>query len=150
MGPLSLPERGPIYLDSNSLIYSVERVEPFIVHLDPIWQAAEAGRFNIVTSELAIPETLTKPIRDGNSDVEVLFRALFDSRDVDLISTTRDVWETTAHIRGETGLKIPDALHAATALNVGCTLFITNDADFRRVPGLPAVILGDLVEQTNL
>lgn len=149
-GSLSLPVRGPVYLDSNSLIYSVERIEPFIVHLDPIWQAAEAGRFIIVSSELAIPETLAKPIRDGDYVVEALFRALFDSRDVDLISATRDVWETTARIRGETGRKTPDALHAATALLADCTLFVTNDADFRRVPGLPAVILGDLVEQAGL
>ncbi len=150
MGPLSLPARGPIYLDSSSLIYSVERVAPFIVHLDPIWQAAEAGHFNIVSSELAIPETLAKPIRDGNSDVESLFRALFESRDVELISTTREVWETSARIRGETGLKTPDALHAATALLANCTLFVTNDEDFRRVPALPAVILGDLVQQAGL
>ena len=150
MGPLSLPARGPIYLDSNSLIYSVERVEPFIAHLDPIWQQAEVGHFKIVSSELAIPETLAKPIRDGNAPLEALFRALFDSRDVDLVSTTREVWETTARVRAETGLKTPDALHAATALLAGCTLFVTNDADFRRVPGLPAVILRDLVEQTGL
>ena len=36
-----------------------------------------------------------------------------------------------------------DALHAATALAAGCSLFVTNDTDFRRVPGLPAVILDD-------
>ena len=150
MGPLSLPTRGPIYLDSSSLIYSVERVEPYITHLDAIWQEAEAGRFRIVSSELALAETLTKPIRDGNTALEALFRALFDSRDVDLVSTTREVWETTARVRAETGLKTPDALHAATALLANCTLFVTNDADFRRVPGLPAVILGDLVEQPGL
>ena len=150
MGPLNLPERGPLYLDSSSLIYSVERVEPYIIHLDPIWQEAEAGRFRVVSSELAIAETLAKPIRDGNTRLEALFRALFDSRDVDLVSTNREVWETTARVRAETGLKTPDALHAATALLVGCTLFVTNDADFRRVPGLPTVVLGDLVEQPGL
>ena len=150
MGAVNLPARGPIYLDSSSLIYSAERVEPYIAELDPIWQEAEAGRFRIVSSELAIAETLAKPIRDGNSALEAIFRALFDSRDVDLIATTRAVWEATARVRGETGLKTPDALHAATALLAGCTLFVTNDSDFRRVPELPAVILRDLAGRAGL
>ena len=45
------------------------------------------------------------------------------------------------------GLKTPDALHAATALRAGCALFITNDTDFRRVEGLPTVVLDDVVQE---
>ena len=36
--------------------------------------------------------------------------------------------------------------HAATALRAGCALFVTNDTDFRRVEGLPIIVLDDLVE----
>ena len=150
MGPLNIPAQGPIYFDASSLIYSVERVDPYIALLDPVWQQAEAGRFIIVSSELAISETLAKPIRDGDARLEALFRALFQRRDVDLIPATRELWEDTARVRAETGLKTPDALHAATALHAGCTAFITNDVDFRRVQGLPVLILGDLVEQAGL
>ena len=45
----------------------------------------------------------------------------------------------------ETGLKTPDALHAATAIRAECTLFITNDNDFRRVRDLPVVVLDDFL-----
>ena len=38
-----------------------------------------------------------------------------------------------------TKLKTPDALHAATAQQAGCVLFVTNDAGFRGVAGLPLV-----------
>jgi len=38
-----------------------------------------------------------------------------------------------------------DAIHAAIALEHGCTLFVTNDASFRRIPGLPVTILTDLL-----
>lgn len=54
--------------------------------------------------------------------------------------------EDAARIRAETGLATPDALHAVTALGAGCTAFITNDTDFRRVDDLPIVVLDDLVE----
>ena len=102
MGPLSLPAQGPIYFDASSLIYSVERVDPYITLLDPVWQQAEAGRFIIVSSELTIAETLAKPIRDGDARLEALFRALFQSRDFDLIPATRELWEVTARVRAET------------------------------------------------
>lgn len=42
-------------------------------------------------------------------------------------------------------LRTPDALHAATALLEGCTLFLTNDKGFRRVPRLPVVLLDDVL-----
>ena len=56
------------------------------------------------------------------------------------------MFEDAARLRADTGLAIPDALHAATALRAGCALFITNDADFRRIKGLPTVVLDDLVK----
>ena len=71
---------------------------------------------------------------------------MFDAREVSLIPATRDLWEDSARIRADTGLKTPDALHAATALRAGCALFVTNDTDFRRVDDLP-VVLDELVEQ---
>ena len=65
---------------------------------------------------------------------------------MDLIPATLAIWEDAARIRAETGLATPDALHAATALGAGRAAFITNDTDFRRVGGLPVVVLDDLVE----
>ena len=59
------------------------------------------------------------------------------------------VFKDAARLRAETGLKTPDALHAATALRAGCALFITNDADFRRVPGLPIIVLDDLLKDES-
>ena len=57
--------------------------------------------------------------------------------------------EDAARLRAATGLKTTDALHAATALRTNCALFITNDTDFRRVQGLPVVMLNDLVEESG-
>ena len=94
------------------------------------------GQFVVVCSEMAITETLVRPIREGNEDLEAAFRAVFAAPEVQLNPATRELWEDTARLRAETGLKTPDALHAATALRASCALFITNDADFRRVGGI--------------
>ena len=72
---------------------------------------------------------------------------MLDAHEVSLIPATRELWEDAARICADTGLKTPDALHAATALRAGCTLFVTNDTDFRRVDDLPVVVLDDLVEE---
>ena len=147
MGPIRLPSRGSVYLDASAIIYSVERNEPYFTLLAPVWRQAEAGQFVVVCSELAIAETLVRPIRDANEDLETAFRAVFSAPDVRLVPATRRLWEHTARLRAETGLKTPDALHAATALQTGCELFITNDTDFRRVQSLPVVILDDILAE---
>ena len=147
MGPLTLPTHGPVYLDANGFIYSVERVEPYRTLLEPMWRQARTGEFDVASSDITVLETLVKPLREGDEVVEVLLRSMFDAHEVSLIPATRELWEDAARIRADTGLKTPDALHAATALNADCALFITNDTDFRRVEGLPIVVLGDLLAE---
>lgn len=48
----------------------------------------------------------------------------------------RPVAERAGRIRHDLGIRLPDALIAATALVHGLTLDTRNLADFRRVPGL--------------
>ena len=147
MGTITLPSSGSIYLDTSAVIYSVERNEPYFTLLAPAWQQAEAGHFVLVCSELVVSEALVRPIRVGDADLEGAFRAVFAAPEVQLVATTRQIWEDTARLRAETGLKTPDALHAATALRAGCALFITNDTDYRRVDGLSVVVLDDLLPE---
>lgn len=145
MGSLTLPPSGPVYLDANGFIYSAEHIEPYRTLLEPVWLAAQAGQFEIVSSELVILETLVKPLRESDAVLENVFRALLSAREVRLIPATALLWEQAARLRTATGLKTPDALHAATALAAGSTLFLTNDLGFRRVSGLSVVILSEIV-----
>ena len=146
MGQLMLPTEGSVYVDANAIIYSVERVEPYRELLAPMWEGARAGRFTLASSELVALETLIRPLRDGNARLEMLFRSILAAEEMDLIPATLATWEDAARLRATTGVATSDALHAATALGAGCSLFITNDSDFRRVNGLPLIVLDDLVE----
>lgn len=51
---------------------------------------------------------------------------------------SRDVLLAAARLRAEIGLKLPDAIHVATAQLTGCDQFLTNDA---RVPALPGLVI---------
>ena len=134
MGPLALPLAGLVYLDAIGLIYSVEQVEPYRTLLEPMWQEAQDGNLTIVSSPVLVVEALVKPLRDGNTEIEMQYRELFGANAVRLLEASYVVFEDAARLRAETGLAIPDALHAATALRAGCALFVTNDSDFRRRP----------------
>ena len=149
MEPLTLPDSGLIYLDASVLIYSVERIEPYRTLLEPMWRHAQDGKLSIVSSPIIVVETLVKPLQDGNTDIEMQYRELFGSNAVVLLDAPYAVFEDAARLRADTGLQTPDALHAATALDAGCALFLTNDTDFRRVPRLPVVVLDDLLEEEN-
>ena len=149
MGPLALPAAGLVYLDASSLIYSVERVEPYRTLLEPMWQGAQDGNLTIVSSPILVLEALVKPLRDGNVEIEMQYRDLFEANAVRLLEASYEVFEDAARLRAEMGLATPDALHAATALRAGCALFITNDTDYRRVEGLPIVVLDDLLEEES-
>lgn len=57
----------------------------------------------------------------------------------ELVPVTSTIADEGARIRRETGLKLPDALIAATALLQSVALVTANGKDFRRVPGLALV-----------
>lgn len=146
MGSLILPASGSVYLDANCLIYSYEIVEPYSTLLKPVWDNATPTTFSIVTSELSLLEVLVKPFRTGNNRLEAGFRALLlGSADLRMIPITQPILERAARLRATTNLKTPDALHAATALDAGAALFLTNDPAFRRASGLAVTVLSDLL-----
>ena len=92
-----------------------------------------------------ILESLVKPLREEDIVVETQFYSPIGAKAVRLIPTTRQPWEEATRLRARTGLKTPDALHAAAALHAECTLFIANDNDFRRIGSLDVVVLDGLL-----
>jgi predicted nucleic acid-binding protein len=146
MGQLKLPSAGPIYADTNAIIYRVERIEPYLTAAAPLWDALDAGLMQVVTSELTLLEVLVKPLRDGNMTLVSLFRTvLFGTTGLTSLPITRTILESAAQLRAAHLLKTPDAIQAATALAAGSSLFVSNDAAFRRVPDLPVAVLSEVV-----
>ena len=88
MGALSVPASGLVYLDANTVIYAVERIEPYCTLLEPVWQVAHQRQISLVTSELTWLETLVKPLRDNNTPLETLFRSFLTAEELTLIPAT--------------------------------------------------------------
>jgi predicted nucleic acid-binding protein len=144
MGQLKVPT-GLVYVDTNAVIYHVERIEPYRTAAESLWTDLDAGKAQVATSDLSLLEVLVKPLREGNSFLVALYRTvLLGTVGLQCLPITRQVLETAARLRADHNLKTPDAIHAATALQAGCASFVTNDAGFRRVPSLPVAVLSEV------
>lgn len=62
-----------------------------------------------------------------------------------LIESGAALDELAAPLRARTGIKTPDAIHAAAGLSAKVQLFLTNDSGFTRVPDLKVALLSRYV-----
>ena len=145
MGALILPLSGHVYIDTQSVIYSVEKHPVYWPILQPLWQALKRGSVELFSSELTLLETLVGPYKARNSLLEVTYEQLLSSTEVRLLPITPEILRGAARLRADFNLRTPDAIHAATAHEHASDLFITNDSIFQRVPDLPLILLNDLL-----
>ena len=145
MGSLTLPESGKVYVDTPSVIYSVDRIGIYESLLRPLWDAMDAEAIGVVTSELTLLETLVKPFKDGDGGLAADYERFLTDTRLELHPISLSIFKDAAKLRAGSGLKTPDAIHAATSQLAGCSEFITNDLDFRKVSDLKVVILKELL-----
>jgi predicted nucleic acid-binding protein len=145
MGQLNFSPSSLVYVDTVTLIYSVERFPAYIPLLDPMWQQSRSGEIQVITSELTLLETLVMPIRQSNTEMIRRYEALLTTSEVTLIPISQSILRSAATLRARSNLKTPDAIHAATAIDSGCTAFLTNDSGFRNILDLTVIILQDVL-----
>lgn len=144
MGTLTLPASGMVYVDTAPLIYSVEKHPDYWTLLQPMWAASQSGQILLTTSELALLETLTGPLKHGTAALAAAYEHLLTATEIWLQPITANILRQAAQLRAQYNFKTPDAIHAATALASGCLQLITNDAIFRRVPGSNVIVLHEI------
>lgn len=60
-----------------------------------------------------------------------------------MLPVSREILVEAARIRAGTALKLPDAIHVATARMCGCEVFLTNDTRIKDTWGLEVIQLAD-------
>ena len=123
-----------VYLDTNVFIAAFERRNSQSDRLaDLIAVASRDGRKHFATSELALSELLVAPMRQDLEDLVEYYVRLFASNDwLEVRPVDTDVLVFAARLRAtRQGLKLPDAIHLATASMAGCDIFMTEDQGLR-------------------
>src|SRR5262245_20618121 len=121
-----------VYLDTNIVIYAVEGFADYADQVQALLAAMDDGEIVAATSELTLAETLVKPLKDQNPAIQHAYRAfLTPTPALEVTSISRNILEDAAKWRATTRLKLPDAIHLATALRQKCDSFLTNDDVFK-------------------
>ena len=146
MGPLNLPPGARLYVDAQVIIYSVEAHPTFWPVLRDVWAEVRSERVATFSSELALLECLVHPLRMSDADRVRGFEAFFSQPTFTALPVTLAVLRMAAQLRADvTRLRTPDAIHAATAISTGVSVFLTNDAGFRGTRELDVRMLNDLL-----
>ena len=138
-----------VLLDTSVFIYYLEEVEPYCFLAEEIFNDIIDGNIRGFLSAISITEFLTKPLTDGNlTDVE-RFKWFLSSLSIQVLTVTFEIAERAGKLRSQyPSVRTPDALIAATALENGCDVFVTNDKDLKKLEacGLTVIVLEDFVE----
>jgi predicted nucleic acid-binding protein len=132
------------FFDASALIYLIEGAEPFAAKVRQELAAATKKHPDLgaAVSRLSWLECRVRPMKNNDSTTLAMFDAFFARPDLIWVEMTQDVVELAAAIRVQAGLKTPDALQAASCLQLGSGhLFLTGDSTFRRVDGLNVNVL---------
>jgi predicted nucleic acid-binding protein len=130
-----------VYLDANCVIYFVEQ--------NPVWWPLVTTRLadlrkagdELAVSDLTRAECLVGPYASGDTAMLANYQGFFSDPAIQVFPLTAGVCERAARIRATYRLKLPDALHLAAAIEHGCGLFLTNDAQLARCKDIPVEVL---------
>jgi predicted nucleic acid-binding protein len=128
------------YLDSNIFIYTLEGYADFADTLHQLALDIAEAKLDAVTSEISVAEVLVKPIAERDAQAQKNYTtALRNTDNFTVVPIDRDILLEAATIRAYNKLKLPDAIHFATACLNECTHFVTNDDHFKTVKSHPKI-----------
>lgn len=144
MGLIGDLDGGPVGLDTAVFIYYIEEHPFYLPLVEPLFVALDEERLTGVTSTVTLLETLVVPFRAGDLSLAERYETILTfSRGLLLLDLDRPLVRMAAQIRAMYGLKTPDALQVAAALQAGCTTFVTNDRKIPTIGGLRVLRLRD-------
>jgi predicted nucleic acid-binding protein len=126
------------------LIYLIEGQEPFAAkarsRLAHIERSHPGG--GIAVSRLSWLECHVAPMKKSDARALAQYGAFFARSDITWVELNSKVVELATAIRVRHGVRTPDALQAASCLQLGPEhVFVSGDAGFKRVKGLNVMLL---------
>ena len=130
-----------VCLDANIIVYLVER--------NPVWEPKVTARLSalrgageaLAVSDAARLECLVGPLLSGDAAILADYTAFFSDPSINKLPVTAAVWERAARLRAMHHFQAMDSIHLATAIEHGCGLFLTNDAQLSRCTDIAVEVL---------
>lgn len=126
-----------VYLDACIVIYLMENVVPFSEKARQF--LARNGDAILCVSPLVRMEVMIKPLRESATILVADYEEFLAAQN--WLRIDDSTFDQALQLRAQHGLKTPDALHLATALQHGCNEFWTNDDRLNKSAGVMAINL---------
>ena len=141
-----------IYLDANIFIYLLEGYDELTPWLTQIFAFIDKGILRAVTSELTLAETLVKPLINKNLALQQIYQsAIQTSPELEVKPISREILIKAAQLRADLNsstIRLPDAIHIATAQATGCKTFLTNDKRLKINFGIEVMLVSEIKTTT--
>ena len=135
-----------VAIDTAPLIFFIEKHPKYADTLRPFFEAVHAGKLQVVTSTITLLEVLVHPLRHEDEQLAYQYNdILLSSLHVKTVPVTFSTAQRAAELRAMHGLKTPDAIQLAIAIDYNAAVFLTNDRDFRNVDEIEVLKVGDIV-----
>ena len=134
-----------LFFDACIVIYLIEGKEPFCLQVQEKLQTITINNpdATIAISRLSVLECLVNPLRAQDNHTIEQYRSFFARQDLLIIDLLPEVVERALWLRVNYNLRTPDALQAASALELphDKSFFLTGDKTFKRVSELNVSLL---------
>lgn len=143
MGALTqaLRRHKQIGVDTAPFIYLWEKHPRYVKLSEELFGYLSTAEVYGYTSIITLIEACIYPQRQGRADlVKTYENALLHSRQVQMWPVNVEIARSAVQLRAEYDIHIPDALHLATAITVGATLFVTNDRRLQKIGEIEVLI----------
>lgn len=145
MGWLTALRGTTVALDTAPPIYFIEENPRYLPAVLPFFEAWDRGEFSVVTSTITLAEVLAHPLRRRDAKLAGRYRRILtQASGLQTIPVTIAVAEEAARLRSLHSLKTPDAIQLATAILLGASTVLTNDARWPTLPNLQILLADDL------
>lgn len=144
-------EKSSVLIDTAPFVYFIEEREPYVELLTSFFDAVDAGRIQALTTTITCSETLVIPCRRQN-DKELITKYetfLLETPSLTIIPLNFQIAKITAEIRAQHGLKTPDAIQWATAIQCGVHFFLTNDKGFQKFSNPKVLMIDDYLPKSK-
>jgi predicted nucleic acid-binding protein len=148
MGIIKKLKSKTVFLDTAPLIYYIEENRNYSSILNKLFLANSKGEFLFQTSVITLLEVLVHPMRENEHQlVEEYQNILCNSPSIEIIDLTIDIAIKAASLRAKYGLKTPDSIQVATALNASSEFFLTNDIRLKAISEIEILILDEIIKE---
>jgi predicted nucleic acid-binding protein len=132
-----------VYLDTNVFIAAFEMVGDQSDQAWHVLDAIDGGELRGMTSELTLAEVLIRPMQDGDDELVQRYQSIISQGEgFEVVAVSRGILIEAAILRTvRRSLRLPDAIHVATARLGDCRFLVSDDRRLSFSPGVRVVSL---------